>query len=174
MSEIIKFHALDLSGETTLKLFLRTDDGSLLNAGGDALAEISSSGVFEATLAESRTGLGSLAVRVCDGTETADNLLYDDFLPESSTVIGAKRDAVLDSATRVKLASEQPDYAPLKAPALRGDLTLAEAVDLILAGVLGVSAQPSGSEELFKFVDAVNAFTTTFDTAGNRTAVVIH
>lgn len=103
MSEIIKFHALDLSGETTLKLFLRTDDGSLLNAGGDDLAEISSSGVFEATLAESRTGLGTLSVRVCDGTETADNLLYDDFLPESSTVIGAMGVAVLDAATQTQI-----------------------------------------------------------------------
>ena len=105
MSEIIKFHALDLSGETGLKLYLRKDDGSLLNTGGDDLAEISSSGVFEATLAESRTGLGTLSVRVCDGTETADNLLYDDFLPESSSVIGAKRDAVLDTAVRTAIAA---------------------------------------------------------------------
>jgi len=103
MPETIIFHALDLSGETTLKLFLRKDDGSLLNTGGDALAEISSSGVFEATLAESRTGLGTLSVRVCDGTETADNLLYDDFLPESSTVIGAMGVAVLDAATLTQL-----------------------------------------------------------------------
>lgn len=123
MPETIIFHALDLSGETTLKLFLRKDDGSLLNTGGDALAEISSSGVFAATLAEPRTGLGTLSVRVCDGTESADNLLYDDFLPESSTVIGAKRDAVLDAAARVKLAADQPDYAPATATSLTAALT---------------------------------------------------
>jgi hypothetical protein len=99
MSETITLHALDLSGETTLKLFLRKDDGTLLNTGGDTLAEISSSGVFTATLAESRSGLGTLAVRVCDGTETADNLLYDDFLPEGTTVIGAKVAAELDSGS---------------------------------------------------------------------------
>jgi len=103
MSETITLHALDLSGETTLKLFLRKDDGTLLNTGGDALTEISSSGVFTATLGEARTGLGTLAVRVCDGTETADNLLIDDFLPESSTVIGAKVNAELDSATQTQL-----------------------------------------------------------------------
>lgn len=97
MSETITFHALDLSGETALKLFLRKNDGSLLNADGDALTEISSSGVFAATLAESRTGLGSLSVRVCDGTETADNLLFDGFLPEGSTVIGQAVE--LDSAS---------------------------------------------------------------------------
>lgn len=101
MPETITLHALDLTGETALKLFLRKDDGTLLNTGGDALAEISSSGVFQATLAESRTGLGSLSVRVCDGTETADNLLYDGFLPEGSTVIGAT--VVLDSASRLAI-----------------------------------------------------------------------
>ena len=86
----------------------------------------------------------------------------------------SERYAELDTAYRVKLAAEQPDYAPALEPQLRGDLTLAEAVDLILAGVLGVSSQPADTTELFKFVDAVNAFTTTFDTAGNRTAVEIH
>lgn len=110
MPETITLHALDLSGETTLKMFLRKDDGTLLNADGDALTEISSSGVFTATLGEARAGLGTLSVRVCDGTETADNLLIDDFLPESSTVIGAKVNAELDSAARVTLAASQPDY----------------------------------------------------------------
>lgn len=103
MPETITFHALDLSGETALKLYLRKDDGSLLNTDGDAFTEISSSGVFQATLDEPRTGLGTLSVRVCDGTETADNLLYDDFLPESSTVIGAMGVAVLDTTTSTKI-----------------------------------------------------------------------
>ena len=112
MSETITFHALDLSGETGLKLYLRKADGSLLNTGGDTFTE-PATGMFQTTLTESRTGLGSLAVRVCDGTETADNLLYDGFLPEGSTVIGASVE--LDSAARVKLDAVQPDYAPLLA-----------------------------------------------------------
>lgn len=88
MPETITLHALDLSGETTLKLFLRKNDGSLLNAGGDDLTEISSSGVFQATLAESRSGLGTLNGRVCLGTETADNLVWDGPLEETSTTLG--------------------------------------------------------------------------------------
>jgi len=111
MSETITLHALDLSGETTLKLFLRKDDGTLLNTGGDALTEISSSGVFTATLGEARTGLGTLAVRVCDGTETADNLLIDDFLPETETTIGASGTAVLDSAAILAVADQVWDEA---------------------------------------------------------------
>lgn len=99
MAETITLHSLDLSGETTLMLFLRKDDGTLLNTGGDALTEISSSGVFTATLAEARTGLGDLSYRVCLATETADNLLIDGFLPETETTIGASGTAVLDSAS---------------------------------------------------------------------------
>ena len=99
MSETITLHALDLSGETTLKLFLRKDDGTPLNTGGDDLTEIGSSGVFTATLAEARTGLGDLSYRVCLASETADNLLIDGFLPETETTIGASWTAVLDSAS---------------------------------------------------------------------------
>ena len=103
MPETITLHALDLSGETTLKLFLRKDDGTLLNTGGDDLAEIATSGVFQATLTESRVGLGTLNARVCDAVETADGLLIDDALPESSTVIGAKVKAELDSDVAAKI-----------------------------------------------------------------------
>ena len=110
MPETITLHALDLSGETTLKLFLRKDDGTLLNAGGDALTEISSSGVFTATLAESRSGLGDLSYRVCLATETADNLLIDGFLPETETTIGASGTAVLDpSSLRAALGMSAAD-----------------------------------------------------------------
>jgi hypothetical protein len=111
MPETITLHALDLSGETTLKLFLRDDDGTLLNTGGDALSEIGSSGVFTATLAESRVGLGTLNARVCDAVETADGLLIDDALPESSTVIGTTVTAVLDSAAILAVADQVWDEA---------------------------------------------------------------
>jgi hypothetical protein len=217
MPETITLHALDLSGETTLKLFLRKDDGTLLNTGGDNLTEISSSGVFQATLEESRSGLGVLNARVCLGTETADNLVYDESLPESSSVLGATVRAELDPATRVKLDATQPDYAPSTAAALadvdakigtpetslsamvgnvptvaeleartilaanyrqnitiRGtSMTEAKAFDLLLASLAGVTSQPSGTTEKFKFLDGNDAFTTTFDTNGNRTGVAL-
>lgn len=102
MSETITLQALDLSGET-LTMFLRKSDGTLLNAGGDAMTESGSTGVFTATLAEARTGLGPLAVRICAGAETADNLLYDGFLVEGTTVIDSTVNAELDSATQTQL-----------------------------------------------------------------------
>jgi hypothetical protein len=102
MSETITLQALDLSGET-LTMFLRKSDGSLLNADGDAMTESESTGVFTATLAESRVGLGPLAVRICAGDETADTLLYDGFLVEGSTVIDSTVAAALDSATLAKI-----------------------------------------------------------------------
>jgi hypothetical protein len=117
MPETITLQALDLSGET-LTLFLRKSDGTLLNTGGDAMTESGSTGVFTATLAESRSGLGPLAVRICAGSETADNLLYDGFLVEGTTVIDSVMRAELDSDVRVKLASTQPDYAPATTTAL--------------------------------------------------------
>jgi hypothetical protein len=98
MPETITLQALDLSGET-LTMFLRKSDGSLLNTGGDAMSESGTTGVFTATLAEARTGLGPLAVRICAGSETADNLLYDGFLAEGTTVIDSKVNAELDSAS---------------------------------------------------------------------------
>jgi hypothetical protein len=102
MPETITLQALDLSGET-LTMFLRKPDGTLLNTGGDAMTESGSTGVFTATLAEARTGLGPLAVRICSGSETADNLLYDGFLSEGSTVIDSTMTAELDSASRLAI-----------------------------------------------------------------------
>jgi hypothetical protein len=98
MPETITLQALDLSGET-LTMFLRKSDGSLLNTGGDGMTESGSTGVFTATLAESRSGLGPLNVRICAGSETADNLLYDGFLAEGTTVIDSVMRAELDSAS---------------------------------------------------------------------------
>lgn len=63
--------------------------------------------------------------------------------------------------------------AVLDSAALRGGLTIPEGLDLILAGVVGVSSQPSADTEEFKFVDGESAFVTTFDTSGNRSAVVL-
>jgi hypothetical protein len=221
MPETITLQALDLSGET-LTMFLRKSDGSLLNSGGDAMTEQEDeaenlTGVFTATLAESRSGLGPLAVRICAGSETADNLLYDGFLVEGTTVIDSVMRAELDSDARVKLAATQPDYAPATVAALaavdakigtpetslsamvgnvptvaefeartlaaasyrqnislRGsEMTEAKAFDLLLAASAGITSQPSGTTEKFKFLDGNDAFTTTFDTNGNRTGVAL-
>ena len=113
MAETITLQALDLSGET-LTLFLRKRDGTLLNTDGDAMTEQEDeeenlTGVFTATLAESRTGLGPLAVRICAGAETADNLLYDGFLAEGSTVIDSTTTAVLTSASTQSVAQAVAD-----------------------------------------------------------------
>jgi hypothetical protein len=57
---------------------------------------------------------------------------------------------------------------------LRGSsMTEAKAFDLLLASLAGVTSQPSGTTEKFKFLDGVDAFTTTFDTNGNRTGVAL-
>jgi hypothetical protein len=145
MSETITLQALDLSGET-LTLFLRKSDGSLLNASGDAMTEAGTTGVFTATLAESRAGLGPLAVRVCAGSETADNLLYDGFLVESSTVIDAVQAAELDSATSAKLAR----------------------IEAVVSGTLSGAGT---STEIF--VGPSATVTVTADADGNRSAVVV-
>lgn len=106
MPESIKLNALDLSGET-LTLFLRKSDGTLLNTGGDPMTESGTTGFFTATLTESRVGLGSLAVRVCAGVESAANVLYDGFLPEGSLVIDSLTgggDATLAKQTEILTA----------------------------------------------------------------------
>lgn len=161
------------AGATNLQLFLRkTSDNTLLAAGGDTGVDVDSIGSFAWTIAEDIPAEQLLA-RIYEGsTETAANIVIDSVLNVGFTEIGQEA-AELNADTRVKLDATQPDYAPMKDPALRGDLTLAKAVDLILAGVLGVSSQPDADTELFKFVDAADAFTTTFDTAGNRAAVVL-
>ncbi len=57
---------------------------------------------------------------------------------------------------------------------LRGTgITEAKAFDLLLASLAGVTSQPSGTTEKFKFLDGNDAFTTTFDTNGNRTGVTL-
>lgn len=124
MSETITLQALDLSGET-LTMFLRTSDGTLLNAGGDAMTESGSTGVFTAALAESRTGLGPLAVRICAGAETADNLLYDGFLVEGTTVIDSVMRAELDSEyAAAKTAASQTSVDAVAAAVAAALLTL--------------------------------------------------
>lgn len=88
MPETISIHLLAFSGETELNLFLRrTDTGALVNTAGDALVEApASSGRFTATLAESRVGLDTLAASVCEGAESAADLVWDGWLGEDVTL----------------------------------------------------------------------------------------
>jgi len=76
--------------------------------------------------------------------------------------------AVLDSASRVAIVDA---VSTALAVVLKGGLTHSAALDLILAATIGKSSQPSSTTEKFKFVDNADAFTTTFDSSGNRTAV---
>ena len=150
MPETIVFHALDLSGETTLMLFLRKADGTLLNAGGDALTEAGSTGVFTATLDESRVGLGPLAVRVCLATETAANLLYDGFLAESSLVV----DEI--GATQASVDN------------------VIDTVSFIASGLFGAIANAGTATETYAITINGGTFTATgvgLDATGNRTSV---
>ena len=78
-----------------------------------------------------------------------------------------ERAVALDSATSAQITT----IAEVLGAAMRGDRSHSEALDLILAATVGKSSQPSGTTERFKFLDDADAFTTTFDTNGNRTAV---
>jgi hypothetical protein len=137
MPETITLQSLDLSGET-LTMFLRKSDGSLLNTGGDAMTEAGSTGVFTATLAESRSGLGPLNVRICAGSETADDLLYDGFLVEGTTVIDSVMRAELDSDSATKIDNIQ-DAAGYLLAILAGECadpqTESEQYDITMFGV---------------------------------------
>lgn len=89
MAETIHVHLPDFSGDATLRLELVGENtGVLLNAGGDALDEAPvSSGRFQTTLTEPRTGLGTLAARVYSGVTSPDNLVWDGWLSEDMSLI---------------------------------------------------------------------------------------
>jgi hypothetical protein len=86
---------------------------------------------------------------------------------EVATPWSERKAAVLDSSTSAQITT----IAEVLGATMRGDRSHSEALDLILAATIGKSSQPSGTTERFKFLDDADAFTTTFDTNGNRTAV---
>jgi hypothetical protein len=88
MAENISVHILPMSGVATMNMFLRRlNAGALLNTGGDALVESpAGSGRFVMSLTEARVGLGTLAVAVCDGVESAANAIWSGWLAEGDTV----------------------------------------------------------------------------------------
>lgn len=181
----IAIHAPELSGESGLSLYLRQIDGTLINSGGDSLTESpGGSGRFQAVVAEDLSAVGLLSARVHD----AGGPVRGGWLPQGETLV---RDAYsvgdADSQSVSELLAEltqgtTPDRkftadALSLSPAasggigpLRGDLTAAEALDLLLAAAIGEAAA-SGDDETFKFIDGDDAFTTTFDTSNNRISV---
>lgn len=90
MSETISIHFPEISGDASdYTAFLYAEDGTLLNSGGDAIAEVGSSGVWTFTLAETRTVRANYFVRVYYGTtESAGNLVYHHVLYAGQTLVG--------------------------------------------------------------------------------------
>lgn len=83
MSETILVRFPDISGDAgTFTAFLRhQSSGALLNTGGDAITEISSSGLWSFTLGETRTENINYDVAIYSGpSEDAANLKYDGIL----------------------------------------------------------------------------------------------
>lgn len=85
MPETISVHAPELIGVGSLTAYLRRrDTGALVNTGGDSMTEDpASSGRFTFTLAESRTGLGTLR---CDVNSGSSVYRYG-WLSENTTVV---------------------------------------------------------------------------------------
>lgn len=83
MSETILVRWPDISGDAgTFTAFLRhQSSGALLNTGGDAITEISSSGLWSFTLGEDRAENVNYDVAIYSGSsEDAASLLYDGIL----------------------------------------------------------------------------------------------
>ena len=152
--QTIQFDATSLrqvgSGAITAFLF---SDAALVGTLGSIAENATLDGRYTGTVSDVAAGTYRLVVRY-NGYDDSDPEYQVTLLLAVGTYI-AVRLAVLDSA------------------ALRGGLTIPEGLDLILAGVVGVSSQPSADTEEFKFVDGESAFVTTFDTSENRSAVVL-
>lgn len=90
MATTLYVHFPDISGDGgTYTAFLRTYSGTLVNSGGDVLAESGSTGLFSFSVAESINALGYYLVRIYSGTtETAANLVYDDILYPAQIYVG--------------------------------------------------------------------------------------
>lgn len=87
MPESIKVWLDDQIGISGQYLWLRKSDGTLINTGGDALTESpAGSGQFSATLAESRTGLGTLRATITGSSDSADAVAAG-WLAESATLV---------------------------------------------------------------------------------------
>ena len=92
MSELISIQVADISGDSaTYTAFMRNESGSLLNTGGDAIAEVGTTGLFTYTLGEARVAGADYWIRIYSGTtEVKENLVYDDILYAGQTMVGRK------------------------------------------------------------------------------------
>lgn len=107
----VKVFAPQLSGTTGFALWLRkTSDQSLVNAGGDALTESSTSGWFSATVSETWTERLSAAVIDADGLVPQSGWLGVGETVVADVLTGAVE---LDSALETAIGSAAADAATL-------------------------------------------------------------
>lgn len=94
MSEVITVSFPDIMGDVSAySVFLRDDAGTLLNTGGDTIAEIGASGIWSFTLSENRVANTPYLARIYSGPlEVAANLVYEDDLHPGQTRIGKNPD----------------------------------------------------------------------------------
>lgn len=132
----VSIHMPEQSGQTGLTLFIRkTSDGTLLNAGGDALSESpASSGRFVATVAETWTETLAAAIRnaggltVRDGWLAAGETIVRDAYPSAGGGSGGIGDASQETLLEVQ-----------------------EAVDSIAVAIAGTApVEPTGDSVLAK------------------------
>lgn len=144
-------------GASLSSVTLRNRSSDVLVATADSCAEVTAdSGLYLAVFGETSViAAGEYRLRAIVGGKPLNRYVTLTGVDGEVAISRNEATAVLDSA------------------ALRGGLTVPEGLDLILAGVVGVSSQPSADTEEFKFVDGESAFVTTFDTSGNRSAVVL-
>lgn len=92
MTEVISIQFPDISGDiSTYTAFLRSAAGALLNAGGDAISETGSTGLWTFTLSETRVAGADYWLRIYSGSaEVAENLVYDDILYAGQTMAGRR------------------------------------------------------------------------------------
>jgi hypothetical protein len=86
MTESITVWLDDQIGIAGQYLWLRKSDGTLLNTGGDALTDPDDTGLFSATLNESRTGLGTLRATITGSSDPTDAVAAG-WLAESSALV---------------------------------------------------------------------------------------
>lgn len=146
MSEVISIQFPDISGDVSAyTAFLRADDGAgtLLNTGGDTIAETGATGLWTFTLTESRLPSMNYFVRVYSGTtETPANLVYDGLLLPAQTLVDKE-------AMTAESASELRDSLGLASPNLDARfLSIEESIPALVMAALQTGTQVFGHSYL--------------------------